>query len=113
MKANNIYNESATIWEQWEKQKQIDLYIEQVLFNADDIYLEEGILDNMTGMLKKAGEKVKTAVQKYNPQELYNRAYAKIANQKDELMQKHPKAAKLFKLAANPTNIRVALLSRR
>ena len=41
MKANNIYNESATIWEQWEKQKQIDLYIEQVLFNADDIYLDE------------------------------------------------------------------------
>jgi len=111
MKNNKLYNESATIWKQWEHQKQMDMYIEQVLFNTDDLYLEEGVLDNMTSMLKKAGTKVKDAFQKYNPQELYNRAYSNISNKKAELSEMHPNASKLFKIAANPRNIKLAMMA--
>ncbi len=89
----------------------MDLYIEQVLFNTDELYLEEGILDNVSSMVKNAGAKVKDAFNKYNPQEVYNRAYVNILNNKDQLIKKNPKAAKLFKIAANPTNIRLAMMA--
>mgnify|MGYP003683293357 CR=1 FL=1 len=111
MKHYKIYNESNTIWKQWEQHKQIDTYIEQVLFNTDDLYIEEGVLDSMSNMLKNAGAKVKDAFQKYNPQELYNRAFINISNKKAELTQMHPNASKLFKIAANPRNIKLAMMA--
>jgi hypothetical protein len=111
MKHYKIYNESNTIWKQWEQHRQIDTYIEQVLFNTDDLYIEEGVLDSMSNMLKNAGAKVKDAFQKYNPQELYNRAFINISNKKAELTQMHPNASKLFKIAANPRNIKLAMMA--
>jgi len=89
----------------------MDLYIEQVLFNTDELYLEEGILDNVSSMVKNAGAKVKDAFDKYNPQELYNRAYVNISNKKAQLTKMHPTAAKLFKVAANPRNIKLAMMA--
>lgn len=89
----------------------MDLYIEQVLFNTDELYLEEGILDNVSSMVKNAGAKVKDAFDKYNPQELYNRAYVNISNKKAQLTKMHPTAAKLFKIAANPRNIKLAMMA--
>jgi len=97
-------------YRQHSRTREIDLYIEHVLFNNTQL-IEEGLLGDIGSSLKSIGGKVKDAISRYNPQELYNQAYAKIANQKDMLVQKHPKAAKLFKLAANPTNIRVALMA--
>jgi hypothetical protein len=89
----------------------MDLYIEQVLFNSDELYLQEGILDNVSSMVKNAGAKVKDAFDKYNPQELYNRAYVNISNKKAQLTKMHPNAAKLFKIAANPRNIKLAMMA--
>ena len=89
----------------------MDLYIEQVLFNSDELYLQEGILDNVSSMVKNAGAKVKDAFDKYNPQELYNRAYVNISNKKAQLTKMHPTAAKLFKIAANPRNIKLAMMA--
>jgi hypothetical protein len=89
----------------------MDLYIEQVLFNTDELYLQEGILDNVSSMVKNAGAKVKDAFDKYNPQELYNRAYVNISNKKAQLTKMHPTAAKLFKIAANPRNIKLAMMA--
>jgi len=89
----------------------MDLYIEQVLFNTDELYLQEGILDNVSSMVKNAGAKVKDAFDKYNPQELYNRAYVNISNKKAQLTKMHPNAAKLFKIAANPRNIKLAMMA--
>ena len=97
-------------YQQHAKTREIDLYIERVLFDSTQL-IEEGMLGNIGSALKSVGSKVKDAISRYNPQDLYNQAYAKIANQKDMLVQKHPKAAKLFQLAANPTNIRVALMA--
>jgi len=62
-------------------------------------------------MVKNAGAKVKDAFDKYNPQELYNRAYVNISNKKAQLTKMHPTAAKLFKIAANPRNIKLAMMA--
>ena len=89
----------------------MDLYIEQVLFNTDELYLQEGIMGNVSSMVKNAGAKVKDAFDKYNPQEIYNRAFVNISNKKAQLIKKHPTAGKLFKIAANPTNIKLAMMA--
>ena len=102
--------DNKLIWESFKNDREIDIYIEHVLFNGSYI-IEEGILGDIGGVLKNVGSKVKDAFQKYNPQEIYNRAYINISNKKDQLQKMHPNASKLLKIAANPRNIKLAMMA--
>lgn len=102
--------ENNLIWESFRNDQEIDMYIERVLFNSNDI-IEEGLLGDIGNVLKNVGNKVKDAFQKYNPQEIYNKAFINISNKKDQLQRMHPNASKLFKIAANPRNIKLAMMA--
>lgn len=100
-------NESKLIWESFSNSKDINFYIENILFDSKDLVIEEGIGD----FLKGIGRKVAGAAQKFNPNELYRKAYANILTKRSQLEKASPKAAKLFQIASNGRNIKLAMMA--